>query len=319
MAPDLDPRLEDATRQAFTRLLDAIEVTVPDRPPAAEPAAPPLRHGQHGQHGRHGRHRRRPRTLMLAGAGLAAAAAIAVALLVVPDDSPERTSTEGPSTTTTTTAPETTTSPSTSTTADTTTTTGEPPSSSTTSTTIAPPTEPTLRRAERLPPLDPATSRVPLDGLTDVAADDSANGSVTLQAAGEGDLLAMRLSAPWLTGFEPGIEGTRRELETYWMVSTVYNQHVVWGVASDEVRRVDVYLTDGQVVSADTVDFPQGGVTSMFVIVLPQLATIENLAGIRADGSVLLAGSQVEESQAQISQWGRHLQEWTAFIPMVVH
>jgi hypothetical protein len=250
---------------------------------------------------------------MLAGAGLAAAAAIAVALLVVPDDSPERTSTEGPSTTTTTTAPETTTSTSPSTTADTTTTTGEPPSSSTTSTTPPPPTEPALRPAERLPALDTAT------GLTDVVTDEAVNGPVTLQAATDGQAVAMQLSAPWLTGFGPGIEGTPRQLESYWMVSTVDNQHVVWGLASEQVRRVDVYLTDGQVVSTDTVRLPLGRGTGVFAVVLPQLTEIENVAGARSDGAVFLAGSRVEESLEQISQPGPHLREWTAFIPMVVH
>lgn len=304
MAPELDPRLEDATRQAFTRLFDGIDVAVPDRPPAAEPAVPSLRPG---------RRRRRPRTLMLAGAGLAAAAAIAVALLVVPDDPPERTSTDGPSTTTSTTAPATSSS-STSTTADTTTTsTTSSSTSSTTSTTPPPPTEPALRPAERLPGLGPAT------GLTDVVTDQAVSGPVTLQAASDGQQMAMQLSAPWLTGFGPGIEGTIRELETYWMVSTVDNQHVVWGVASAEVRRVDVYLTDGDVVSTDTVAFPPGTGTSVFAIVLPELAEIENLAGSRADGSVFLAGSRVEESLEQVSQPGPHLREWTAFVPMVVH
>jgi hypothetical protein len=306
MAPDLDPRLEDTTRQAFARLFDSIEVAVPDQPPAPEPAGRPPRRE---------RHRRRPRTVVLAGAGLAAAAAIAVAVLVVPDrSSPDRVSTEGPSTTTTTTAP-TTTPSSTSTTAprDTTTTTGESPSSTTTSTTSSPPpTEPGLRPAEILPALDPT-------GLTDVVTDQAVNGPVTLQAGAGGRQVAMQLSAPWLTGFGPGIEGTARELQAYWMVSTVDNQHVVWGLASDEIRQVDVYLTDGQVVSTDTVAFPPGAGTRAFAVVLPQLAEIEGLAGARADGSVFLAGSRVEESLAQVSQPGPHLREWTAFVPMVVH
>ena len=320
MAHDLDPRLEDTTRHALTRLLDAIEVTVPDRPPVAEPAA--LATPRHGsprhEPPRLGRRPRPRRTLVLAGTGLAAAAAVAVAVLVVPDrSSPERTSTEGSSTTTTTSAP-TTTSPSTTAPQETTTTTGPPPSS-TTSTAASPPTEPALRPAEMLPPLDPATSRVPLDGLSDVVTDQAVNGPVTLQAATDGRLVAMQLSAPWLAGFGPGIEGTPRELETYWMVSTVDNQHVVWGIAPAEVDRVDVYLTDGDVVSADTVDAPAGAATRMFTAVLPELAEIENLAGVRADGSVLLAGSRVQESLAQITHPGPHLREWTAFVPMVMH
>jgi hypothetical protein len=296
MAPDLDPRLEDATRQAFTRLLDAIEVTVPDRAPIAEPAGRPPRRE---------RHPRRPRTLLLAGAGLAAAAAVAVALLVVPDrSSPNRVSTEGPSSpsSTTTTAPTTTTS-STPTTA---------PRETTTSTTTAAPTEPGLRPAEMLAGLE-------LEGLTDVVTDEAVNGPVTLQVATDGQAVAMQLSAPWLTGFGPGIEGTPRELQSYWMVSTVDNQHVVWGIASNEVRQADVYLTDGQVVSTDTVAFPAGMGTRVFAVVLPQLAEIEGVAGVRADGSVFLAGSRVQESLAQVSQPGPHLREWTAFIPMVVH
>lgn len=322
MAPDSDPRLEDATRHALTRLLDAIEVTVPDRPPTAEPTALPTPGHRSPRPGRYPRPRR---TLVLAGAGLGAAAALAVALLVVPDrSSPGRTSTDGPSTGgPTTDGPSTTSTPATTSPSTTaprgTTTTSEPPPSSTTSTAATPPTEPALRPAEILPALDPATSRVPLDRLSDVVTDQAVNGPVTLQAATDGRLVAMQLSAPWLTGFGPGIEGTPRELETYWMVSTVDNQHVAWGIAPGEVRRVDVYLTDGEVVSTDTVDAPTGTETSMFAIVLPQLAEIENLAGVRADGSVLLAGSRVPESLAQITQPGPHLREWTAFVPMVVH
>jgi hypothetical protein len=149
--------------------------------------------------------------------------------------------------------------------------------------------------------------------------DQAVNGPVTLQAATDGQAVGMQLSAPWLTGFGPGIEGTPRELQRYWMVSTVDNQHVVWGIASNEVRQADVYLTDGQVVSTDTVAFPAGTGTSVFAVVLPQLAEIEGLAGVRADGSVFLAGSRVQESLAQVSQPGPHLREWTAFVPMVVH
>jgi hypothetical protein len=316
MTPDLDPRLEDATRHAFTQLLDAIEVTVPDRPPTAKPALAPPTPGHRSP--RPGRHPRRRRTLVLAGAGLAAVAAIAVALIVVPDrSSPERMSTDGPSNTTTTSTPATT-SPSTTATQDTPTTSEAPPSS-TTSTTATPAKEPALRPAEILPALDPATSRVPLDRMSDVMTDQAVNGPVTLQAATDGRLVAMQLSAPWLTGFGPGIEGTPRELQRYLMVSTVDNQHVAWGIAPDEVRRVDVYLTDGEVVSTDTVDAPAGIGTSMFAIVLPQLAEIENLVGVRADSSVFLAGSRIQESLAQITQPGPHLREWTAFVPMVVH
>jgi hypothetical protein len=308
MAPDLDPRLEDTTRRAFTRLFDSIEVTVPERPPATVPAG-----GTAGRSPRPGRHPRRSRTLVLAGAGLAAAAAVAAAVLVLPDgSSPDRVSTNGPSTTTTTTAP-TTTSSSTSTTADTTTTTTAQAPSSTTSTTTTPPaTEPSLRPAEILPV-------GAFDGLADVVTDQAVNGPVTLQAGTDGQAVALQLSAPWLTGFGPGLDGSIRELEAYWMVSTVDNQHVVWGIVPDEIRQVDVYLTDGQVVSTDTVAFPPGMGTSVFAIVLPQLAEIVGLAGVRADGSVFLAGSRVQESLAQVSQPSPRLREWTAFIPMVVH
>jgi hypothetical protein len=178
-----------------------------------------------------------------------------------------------------------------------------------------------VRRAElRYPLADQDGLDVPLDRLGRVAEVVAVNGSPEVWAADDGEEIALEIRADWLIGFGSGIEGTPRQLQTHWMVSAVEAQFIVWGVVPSDVRSVSVFLTDGGFETTGTVPVGSPEMASrVFAVILPQGAFIEGVAGERADGSVALAGTHMEESLEQFTMHHPNRMEWTGFIPVVQH
>jgi hypothetical protein len=169
-----------------------------------------------------------------------------------------------------------------------------------------------------LGPLDPATSAVPVDQLTALTSVVSASGqTVSLRAATSGDVVGLQLGASF-PGYDQAVEGGPHELEQWWMVSNIDNQHLVWGLAPAAITGVDVYLDGGGVVSGPTFPIASDPASVAFLVVLPELAQIEGLAGVAGE-EVRLAGAEVATSLERISEPSPHLLEWTAFVPMVQH
>jgi hypothetical protein len=350
MVAELDQELEQAARQAFARMIGAIPAPVPDElpDPRTTPVTPvtALRYDDEPG-GWAQEHRRTRRRLVAATAGVAAAAAALAAAVILPDGGGGRVETETPpageDTTTTDDPTSSTTRPTTTTTTTTTTTspTGTTGTGTGTGTGagIAPTEVPDydsipmgqaltsfvpsgeVRRAElRAPLADQEGLDVPLDRLELVTSVVAGRGSPEIWAADDGEEIAIEIRAEWLTGYGSGIEGTPRQLQSHWMVSAVDNQFVVWGVVADDIETVSVYLTDDGVESVPTTAIgPPELQSRVFAVILPPLAYIENVAGERADGSVFLSGAHLEESLQQFTMHHPNRQEWTGFIPVVVH
>ena len=316
MTADLDAELEQVTRQAFARMFGVVEITPPEEmPDLTTTTLIPLDGG--GSPG-HRPPRRRRRNVALAAAAVAAVAAVVVAVVVVPGlSSDDRVSTTTPSTT----APSTTDSTVPATTSST-----APPgpdgTEGTTGGSVAGdwPGSGEVRAAEIRGLLDPATSDVPLDRLADVVELPESYWPVILQAADDGHEIALQLTAPGDTGFGSGIEGTPQQLQTHWMVNAVVNRFVVWGLVPSDVASVTISTKDGASFGADTVPVGPSELQSRaFAVILPQLAYIDGVSGELADGTVSLAGVELEASLVQFQQHSPFLLEWTGFIPVVQH
>jgi len=345
MVAELDQELEQATRQAFARMFGAIPAPVPDELPDRSPVAPVgvLRYDDEpGGWADERRRTRRHRRLLAATAGVAAAAAALATAVILPgnDDRVETdTPPAGEGTTTTDDPTSSTTQPTTTTSTTTPTEATEGTGTTGTGTGIAATEVPDydsipmgealttfvpsgeVRRAEiRSPLADQEGLDVPLDRLELVASLVAARGAPEIWAADDGEEIAIEIRADWLVGYGSGIEGTPQQLESHWMVSAVDNQFVVWGVVTDDIETVSVYLTgDGVETVPTTALGPPELRSRVFAVILPQGAYIENVAGERADGSVFLSGAHLEESLEQFTMHHPNRQEWTGFIPVVVH
>jgi hypothetical protein len=177
-----------------------------------------------------------------------------------------------------------------------------------------------VRPAEVRGLLDPATSDVPLDRLADAVQIVSGAWRATLQVADDGHEFAMQLTAPGDIGFGSGIEGTPHQLQTHWMVNAITNRFVVWGLVPSDIASVTITTKDGEALGADTVPVGPAEMQSRaFAVILPQRAYIDGVSGELADGSVALAGVELEASLTQFQQHSPLLLEWTGFIPVVRH
>ena len=307
MPAELDTELEDATRAAFARMLGALEVTRPDGvPTTASPRPTPVRFET-------ARQRRRGRLLAAGAAGLVAAAAAAVAVVVLAPDTTGDDVEIGPAGSDEP-APTPTSPPPSGVTPDTDDTDDDPGTGSgTTTVTEAPP-----------PPADGETPTP--EGPVELVEGQAVNGPVTLLGSSDGaGELTLQLQAPWLTGFGHEVAGTRVELQRNWLVAAVDNQFVVWGLVSSDIARVTIYTNDSQGEMAETVSAATVGVplesdgARAFVVVLPELALIRSMSGDRADGSVYLAGTELDTALAEFQQHSPLLREKLAYVPVVVH